>query len=228
MCIIIHGFAGNPREIEPLAHALKKLGYTIRIPLLPGHRMNDVRMKKATALEWIQKIEKIVLHSLTLYKKIHVIGFSMGAMIASIMASRYSITSLVLLSPAVIVLSSFLLKKKLKKMFHQSRGERSSNSNRTVNLPPFIQTARFSNMVQFQKVVSQAKEIFQHISIPVCIIHGAKDETADPKSSDLIFRLASSKEKELHFLPQSGHHICLDCEADHVNQLVTDFLNKYR
>lgn len=228
VCIIIHGFAGNPWEIEPLAHALKTLGYRIRMPLLPGHRMNNERMKKTTALEWIQKIEKIVLHSLAHYKKTHIIGFSMGAMIASIMAYRFPITSLVLLSPAVFVLSPFLFKRKLEKFFHHSQGRKLSDSKRIVRIPPFIQISGISNIVQFQKVVSQAKRIFQHISIPVSIIHGAKDETADPKSSELIYRLTSSLEKELHILPQSGHHICLDSEVDTVIQLVRGFLEKYR
>ena len=46
LCIIIHGFAGNPREIEPLANALGHVGYEIMTPLLPGHSINKERMEK--------------------------------------------------------------------------------------------------------------------------------------------------------------------------------------
>ena len=73
-------------------------------------------MEKVTALDWIQMIEKIVNHAIEENKEIHLIGFSMGAMIASIMAYRYQISTLVLLSPAVYVLTPHLLKMKLEKL----------------------------------------------------------------------------------------------------------------
>ena len=227
LCIIIHGFAGNPWEIEPLANALERMGYEVMTPLLPGHSINKERMEKATALDWIQMIEKIVKHAIEENKEIHLIGFSMGAMIASIIAYRYQISTLVLLSPAVYVLTPYVLKMKLEKFFQHTRKNRSLPSHTILNNQSFIRSTPIYNVFQFQKIVHQAKRIFQHISIPICIIHGQKDETVDPRSSELIYRVASSKEKELHYLPLSKHHICQDCEVDSVIQMVIKFLEKY-
>lgn len=227
LCIIIHGFAGNPGEIKPLAHALERIGYEVTSPLLPGHSMNKERMEKTTALDWIQMIENIVKHAIEENKEIHLIGFSMGAMIASIMAYRFQISTLVLLSPAVYILTPYVLKMKLEKFFHQTRMNRSLPGHTILNNQSFIRSTPIYNLFQFQKIVHQAKKNFHHISIPICIIHGQKDETVDPRSSELFYRIASSKEKELHYLPNSKHHICQDCEADTVIQIVTKFLEKY-
>ncbi|MCM2532768.1 alpha/beta fold hydrolase [Neobacillus pocheonensis] len=229
LCIIIHGFAGNPWEIEPLAHALERMGYEVMTPLLPGHRMNKGRMGKATSLDWLQMMEKIVKQAMEENKKIHLIGFSMGAMIASIMAYRNQISTLVLLSPAVYAVTPYLLKMKLEQFFHRprTRENRLLSGQRILKNPSFIRSTPLYNLFQFQKIVREAKMIFQHISIPICIIHGQKDETIDPKSSELIYRVVSSKEKELHYLPHSKHHICQDCEVDTVIQIVTKFLEKY-
>lgn len=225
LCIIIHGFAGNPHEVEPLAHALVKMDYEIITPLLSGHSMDKNRMEKATAMDWLEMIETIIKRAIDEEKHVHLIGFSMGAMIASIMADRYKITTLVLLSPAVYVLTPHLLSKRLREFFHasvpnQSPLDQTINSFSIFSIP-------VHNVFQFQKVVRQAKNVFRQISVPICLIHGEMDETVDPKSSEWIFRVVASKDKELHYLPLSRHHICLGPESDRVIQRVSRFLEKH-
>ena len=34
---MLHGFTGNPQSMRPLAEALAAAGYTVDLPLLPGH-----------------------------------------------------------------------------------------------------------------------------------------------------------------------------------------------
>ncbi|MET1249992.1 alpha/beta fold hydrolase [Sporolactobacillus sp. STCC-11] len=221
LCIIIHGFAGNPWEVEPLAHALEHSGFEVIIPLLPGHDRAKKHMEKTTALDWLQAIEKMVIQAKDAKKEIHLIGFSMGAMIASITASRYPISSLVLLSPAVYVLTPHVFKMRLDRFRHRKK-------RRTENYDSqFTQKVPIANVFQFHKVVRQAKRIFHTIHVPMCIIHGERDETIDPKSAELIFHAAASEEKELHYLPHARHHICQGDERDKVIRFVTAFLNKH-
>lgn len=225
LCIIIHGFAGNLQEVEPLAHALTEMDYEVITPLLPGHSKDKRRMEKVTALDWLEMIEKMIRRAIEEGKHIHLIGFSMGAMIASIMADRYKITTLVLLSPAVYVLTPHVLRMRWKELFHSATWNRPLSDHSVNRL--FIRSIPIHNVFQFQKIVRQAKRIFRRISVPICIIHGQKDETVDPKSSEWIFRIVSSKDKELHYLPHSRHHICLGSESSTVIQTVSEFLEKH-
>ncbi|GEB77680.1 alpha/beta hydrolase [Sporolactobacillus inulinus] len=228
LCIVIHGFAGNPWEVEPLAHALERSGFEVITPLLPGHDRDKKRMEKITALEWLQAIEKIVTRAKDDKKEIHLIGFSMGAMIASITASKYPISSLVLLSPAVYVLTPHVFKMRLER-FRQLRKRKPEEHDQALgDQTRFTQKIPLANVFQFHKVVRQAKRIFHNIHVPICIIHGKRDETIDPKSAELIFHAAASKEKELHYLPHARHHICQGDERDQVIQFVTLFLDKHR
>ncbi|SFG33854.1 alpha/beta hydrolase [Sporolactobacillus nakayamae] len=222
LCIIIHGFAGNPWEVEPLAHALEHSGFDVITPLLPGHDRDKKHMEKITALDWLQAIEKMVIQAKDAKKEIHLIGFSMGAMIASITASRYPISSLVLLSPAVYVLTPHVFKMRLDRFRHRKkRGVEDYDSSFTQKIP-------IANVFQFHKVVRQARRIFHNVHVPMCIIHGERDEMIDPKSAELIFHAAASEEKELHYLPHAQHHICQGDERDKVIRFVTLFLNKHR
>ncbi len=35
--LVLHGFTGNPQSMRPLAEALAAAGFTVELPLLPGH-----------------------------------------------------------------------------------------------------------------------------------------------------------------------------------------------
>ena len=35
--LVLHGFTGNPQSMRPLAEAVAKAGFTVDLPLLPGH-----------------------------------------------------------------------------------------------------------------------------------------------------------------------------------------------
>ena len=35
--LVLHGFTGNPQSMRPLAEALAAAGFTVDLPLLPGH-----------------------------------------------------------------------------------------------------------------------------------------------------------------------------------------------
>ncbi|MCO7126479.1 alpha/beta fold hydrolase [Sporolactobacillus shoreicorticis] len=227
LCIIIHGFAGNPWEVEPLARALEHSGYEVTTPLLPGHDRNKKQMKKITVPDWLHAIEKIVIRAKDDKKEIHLIGFSMGAMIASITASQYPISSLVLLSPSVYVLTPHIFKMRLKKFRQRKKMKPNEYDPVLLNHSQLTQKIPIANIFQFHKVVRQAKQIFHTIHVPICIIHGKCDETIDPKSAELIFRVAASQEKELHYLPCARHHICHGAEAEKVIRFVTAFLNKH-
>ncbi|WP_353948608.1 alpha/beta fold hydrolase [Sporolactobacillus sp. Y61] len=222
LCIVIHGFAGNPWEVEPLARALEHSGFDVITPLLPGHDREKKRMERSTAPDWLQAIEKIVTRAEDDKREIHLIGFSMGAMIASITASRYPISSLVLLSPAVYVLTPHVFKMRWERFHQRKKGKPEEYDS------PFTQKVPLANVFQFHKVVRQAKRIFHNLHVPLCIIHGERDETIDPKSAKLIFHAAASEEKELHYLPHARHHICQGDDRDKVIRFVTLFLNKHR
>ena len=35
--LVLHGFTGNPQSLRPLAEAVADAGFTVDLPLLPGH-----------------------------------------------------------------------------------------------------------------------------------------------------------------------------------------------
>ncbi len=214
-------------EVMPLGNSLKQKGYEVVIPLLPGHKMMKNKMERVKALDWIDTIDKIVLQKTMENRKVHIIGFSMGAMLGALMAKRYAVSTLVLLSPAVYVVTPKVMAHRTKKAFQMLKEDRMLFRQTAFRNLVSMKSAPLYNVIQFKKVVQRAKKVIPDIDIPICILHGLDDELADPKSSEWIYQTISSKEKELHTLPLSGHLICHGTEANVLIEIVVQFIEKH-
>jgi carboxylesterase len=50
--LVLHGFTGNPQSLRPLAGALAAAGYTVDLPLLPGHGTTVEDMISTRWADW--------------------------------------------------------------------------------------------------------------------------------------------------------------------------------
>ena len=87
--LIIHGLAGGTYDQENLAKYLQlNRKFDVFYFTLPGHDVKDRRM--ATCEEWIRSSEEqmqyLIEHG---YRKIYLIGHSMGGVIATHLAKNY-------------------------------------------------------------------------------------------------------------------------------------------
>lgn len=224
---MIHGFTGNPEEVSFIKEALQRCGYEVVTPLLAGHSYATERMPTVAAAEWIEPVEDIVKEGLRQHRDIHMVGFSMGAMIAAILTQRYALPSLVLLSPAVFVVTPHLLFARSKRAARLLLEGRAKVKRAIQDNFVATRSTPMHNLIQFRKLVRQGRAIIPEIHSPVCIIHGLKDDIVDPKSSAWIMNTISSKEKQFIQLPRSGHFICQDIEASKVIDAVTRFVKKH-
>ncbi|WP_284285259.1 hypothetical protein [Alicyclobacillus fastidiosus] len=115
-------------------------------------------MDKATASDWIGAIEELTKRAIYEKRVVHLIGFSMGAMIAAIIASRHSIRTLVLLSPAVYIVTPNVLLTRSRRMVKLVRENRFLFSQAMRNEFTSMGSAPLYNVLQFQKVIRDAKK----------------------------------------------------------------------
>jgi carboxylesterase len=55
--LLVHGFTGSPASMRPWGEFLYSKGYTVRVPLLPGHGTHPEHLNKVKWQEWPAKIE---------------------------------------------------------------------------------------------------------------------------------------------------------------------------
>ncbi len=97
-CLLLHGIAGSPFEVEPLAPGLRDLGCRVVMPTLPGHDTTVADFRATFFPDWLEHAEKAYLELKKEHQRVVVIGFSMGGALAMHLAARHGPAGLVTLA----------------------------------------------------------------------------------------------------------------------------------
>ncbi len=223
-CVLVHGFTGSPEELEPLADALRDAGYEVSVPVLYGHGSGSEDLRGATASSWIQSVQPIVETAIA-NGPVHLIGFSMGAMVCAVLAAKFPVASITMLSPAVFYVGPRQLFRQIAGVIKESWAGREFDSTALRKRIDKVSNTPLSSVKQFRRMVQLGKAALPDIRAPLCVIQGEKDEIVEPRSASYVCTKAASELKELHFLSQSTHLICHGAEYQTVNHLVLKFLS---
>jgi len=98
--LLLHGFTGTPRDLAGLAEHLHAAGFTVGIPRLPGHGTNGRDFLQTDWRDWLRAAVDAWLDLRARCDTVHLVGHSMGGVLAVLLASRFPAARLVLLAPA--------------------------------------------------------------------------------------------------------------------------------
>lgn len=224
--LLIHGFAGGSYDYGDLGNDLQIYrNFDVFTFTLPGHEKRKIN--NVTKEDWIKaaetQIEKIIKNG---YKKIYVIGHSMGGIIASHLASKYpEIKKLVLAAPAfkyftfkddkLDVIDSL---KQIPKLFIDYDPE--TIISRALKLP-ILTVKEFVNLAETH--INDVK----NIKAPTLILHGIKDEIVPTDSVDYVYENISSKSVTLIELENLTHDLFINERYEEVKKLILDFFIGY-
>src|SRR5712671_7482834 len=76
--LLLHGFGDTPQTLALLARRLKKSGYSVFVPLLPGHGRNMEAFTRSRADEWIEAAKISLLELRNQSDGVSIAGLSMG------------------------------------------------------------------------------------------------------------------------------------------------------
>ena len=98
--LLLHGFTGTPRDLARLAEHLQSEGLTVSVPRLPGHGTNGLDFLQTDWRDWLRAAVDAWLDLRARCGIVHLVGHSMGAVLAVLLASHFPTARLVLLAPA--------------------------------------------------------------------------------------------------------------------------------
>lgn len=99
--LLIHGFGDTPQSLRLLAEHLHRVhGWTVRVPLLPGHGRTLADYDAVGAEAWRSAVHDEFLALRREFAVVTMVGLSMGGALATIEAARHTdLAALVLLVP---------------------------------------------------------------------------------------------------------------------------------
>ena len=109
---LVHGFMGSPEEMRAIAQKINALGYTTYAGLIPGYGMTARVANQYQHADWSRWYRQEIQRLQACYPKIHLVGFSTGALLATDYVVQNpndsTVKSVTLLSPYYEIHNVFL------------------------------------------------------------------------------------------------------------------------
>jgi len=230
--VMVHGFAGSPLDLRPLAEPLRGEGYRVVIPLVPGqtrtvsaYDRGDIPMEEH--LEWLRAI--IREETARAGTKPALVGFSMGGALSTVVASEGLVSRLLLLAPfyglpaandlawtSSRVLSVFVpvVPKFVKARIDDPEGYETYT--------PGSELLSLSAFHQLERLAEVARAAVPKIAVPTLVLAAEGDSAA---SFETIMTLYSEHPvATVRALPDSNHVVLYDYDREVAIAAALEFL----
>jgi carboxylesterase len=226
--LLCHGFTGTPQSMRPWGEYLASRGYTVRVPLLPGHGTTWQEMNRTRWEDWYSCIDTAFRELHETCQRVVVGGLSMGGALALQLAQEHGprISGLVLVNPAVKFDDPRTrLVPVLKHLVGSLEAVGNDVKKEGVTELAYTRTplkAGHSQLVAWQSVIRDLPEITQ----PVLLLRSPQDHVVPASSSALILSRISSRDVTEILLEDSYHVATLDNDAQRIFDESAKFIER--
>ena len=246
--LLVHGFLGSPQELQPLAERLVKDGHTVRAILLPGHGENPERLKGILWQSWAEHVQAELDILKQTSSRVIVVGFSMGGLLALLMAAQGGCDAVVVMAPALklrmqkqMILAG-IFNYIMPWMYPFKKADFNSPETQ-ANIRQYMPDADFSDahlirrlraevriplsaIGQLMALQRAVKPTLKDVRIPVLVIQGQQDQIVNPVSGSAVYDGVTTKLKEIAWFAYSGHMLMQEAECDEICHTVSTWIGK--
>ena len=226
--LLCHGFTGTPQSLRPWGEYLSDRGYSVRLPLLPGHGTTWQEMNNTRWEDWYACVDVAFRQLHETCERVVVCGLSMGGALTLQLAQGHGprISGLVLVNPAVKFDDPRTrLLPVLKHLLGSTGAIGNDVKKEGVTELAYTRTplkAAHSQFVAWQSVVRDLPEVTQ----PVLLLRSPQDHVVPASSSALILSRISSLDVTEILLEDSYHVATIDNDAPRIFDESAKFIER--
>lgn len=217
--LVIHGFSAGLSDNEYLVNQLELNNkFDVFAWTLPAHEKNIINKVKYT--DWIEAVDSqvqfLIKHG---YRKIYVVGHSMGGLLSGYLASKYpEIKKVVFLSAAYDYFSGEQYKEDFRDLSNLKDDDAAYKNffHKLMKVP-------ITTIMQFRKLVNEYKECICHVTQEALVIHGDKDEVVPYDTMNYIKENIKST-KVTYTTVEDGRHVLVRGSKQ---QVVIDYIESF-
>jgi carboxylesterase len=229
--LCLHGLTGTPYEIRPIAEALAASGVRAVGPLLPGHGGAHEALAGARHGDWIDAVARAHRELRARHERVFTVGLSLGGLLALCNAAEAEVDALAVIATPLRIgtrLAALLpLVRRVKPYFPKRRGSDIRDAGARARHPSMT-VMPAASVIELVRLQGHARSILHRVRAPLLVAHGRLDATVHPRNSQEIAASVSSPERELLWLPNSGHVVPVDHDGPELTRAVVDFLTRKR
>ena len=225
--LIIHGFTGSPQSMKPLAYAFAEAGYTVELPLLPGHGTTPQDMAATTWADWSSTVETAYRELAARCERVVVAGLSMGGSLTAWLGTRHpEIAALIAVNPLIdpnapIWAALVAAGQAAEEDFLPAVGS-------DIAKPGVAESAYdavpVGSLLDLTAPLNALVADLGSITSPLLVFVSPQDHVVDPSSSSLLAEKATGP-VEVVELDRSYHVATLDFDRDLINERSVAFAN---
>lgn len=226
--LLCHGFTGTPQSLRPWGEYLADRGYTVRVPLLPGHGTTWQEMNRTRWQDWYACVDKAFRELHEACEHVVVGGLSMGGALSLQLAQEHGprISGLILVNPAVKFDDPRTrLVPVLKHLIGSLEAVGNDVKKPGVTELAYTRTplkAGHSQLIAWQSVIRDLPEVTH----PVLLLRSAQDHIIPASSSALILSRISSRDVTEVLLQDSYHVATIDNDAQRIFDESAKFIER--
>lgn len=247
--LLVHGLAGTPKEMDSIGIRLRKYGFTVSIPVLPGHCSDTPALLASTRFDWDKAVEEAYCSLAEHTDVIFAGGLSAGAILSILLAKRhpelrgmalYSITlnwdgwsvpKAACLLPVLLRIPFCARRIRFREAFPYGLKNEALRDRIIMKLDSGDTSAAGhtdtpgETLREMMLMGSQAKKIMPEVGVPSLIVHAEEDDIVNIRSALYVHKRLGG-ESELLRLKDSYHLVTVDQERQRVARDTALFFHK--
>lgn len=233
--LLCHGFTGSPASLRPWADALAAAGFTVRLPLLPGHGTRWQDMNETTFDDWLDTVLRGVTELNSRCDRVVLCGLSMGGTLTLRVAELHpdQIDGLVLVNPSVM---STRLDAKVAPLLRLIRPVLLKVM---PSMPGIVDDIKKPGGAEFgydrlpvaaglslQAAWKVVRRDLGRVMTPMLLLHSVVDHVVEPENAAIVLAEISSRDVREVLLENSFHVATLDNDAELIQAESIAFLDR--
>lgn len=225
--LVLHGFTSNPQSMRPQADALAAVGFTVDLPLLPGHGTAVEDLVPLRWPDWAKAVEEAYEALAARCRAVLVAGLSMGGTLATWLAARHpEIAGLAVVNPMIELPAEELhqaIRDLLASGVDVADGIGSDIAKGGVVESAYTGTPLAAALSLFDGV-RELQGTLGQIRCPVLLFSSRTDHVVPPESGDRLERSVAGPIERV-YLERSFHVATVDWDGPVISERLVAFAN---
>lgn len=214
--LLIHGYNDSPQSLDGIARRAHAAGWTVRLPLLPGHGRSLDAFDKWTADEAITAVREEYASLRSRYSTIVVGGLSMGGALACWLAAEAAVDGVVLYSPMLFIPRSMEVGVSTARLWTLFSRYVGGDGRHSVHDPVALRAliayraSTRRSLEALERIATGAIMRLGFVSAPLLMVQSNQDNRLPRDQSLRAFSRLGSRDRTLDWRDGAGHVVTVD------------------
>jgi carboxylesterase len=211
--IFVHGFTGSPAAMRPWAQFMHDAGYTVSVPLLPGHGTHWEDLNNVAWQSWPARVQEEVTKLREHCSKIFIFGLSMGGATTLQVAEHNDVTGLVLVNPMIHIPGLLIKFAPLIAKFRKGMPSVGDDIKAPGVTEWGYDVLPTRGVLQLKKLLDDTRANLKRVTAPTLLFHSVDDHVLPVSNTEIIMAGIGSEAKTRIEITNSYHVATLDNDA---------------